>query len=418
MNKELYIARKIVPTVKDNQNISRPVIRFSITAIALGVMIMILSIAIVHGFKRNIKEKVFGFGSHILISNFDSNTSYETVPINKQQYFTESLEKIDNVMHIQVFAIKAGIVKTEEHVQGVILKGVDGNYNWDFFSKHLISGKLPDYSGKEKSNDIIISNKLAGQLNLSLGNELVTSFIPQNNNENIRYRKFTISGIYETNLEEFDSRFILCDLHHIQKLNNWNDSLVSGFEVLINDYDKLNETAGLVWDEVGYGFLSDGSKLKVETIEEKHPQIFDWLSLLDMNVIVILTLIIVVAGLNMVSGLLVIILEKTNMIGIMKAIGAENLSIQKIFMYVGGMLVGRGLLWGNVLGISLCVLQYFTQIVPLNEQTYFISFVPVYIDVVDIILINIGCLVASMGMLIFPSMIISSIEPAKALRFD
>ncbi|MBK8805133.1 MAG: ABC transporter permease [Bacteroidales bacterium] len=418
MNTELFIARKIVPSSRKNKSLSGPVITFSIFAISLGIMIMILSLAIVHGFKKNIKEKIFGFGAHIQIVNFDSNTSLETIPINTDSSLVERIKNAEGVDHIQTYSIKPGIVKTNDKVQGVVLKGVDSLYRWNFFEKHLLEGSIPNYSDSANQNKILLSKSLANLLELKCNDQLIISFIPQKSSESIRYRKFQISGIYETNLEDFDKLFIFCNRLHINKLNTWTDDMISGYEVLIKDNNKLESTAQAVWEEVGYGFLKDGSKLKVETIEENNPQIFDWLSLLDMNVIVLLTIIIVVSGLNMVSGLLVIILEKTNMIGIMKAIGAKDISIRKVFLYVGILLIGKGLLYGNILGITLCLIQHYTQIIPLDAQSYFMSYVPIDLRISDILLLNIGSLLATFIMLLLPSLIISKIEPVKALKFN
>lgn len=416
LNVELFIARKLVNDPNSRSDISKPIISISIAGIALGVAAMIISIAIVTGFKSTIKDKVFGFGSHINIVNFDSNSSYETVPINRNQQFIPTLEQIDGIKHIQVYATKAGIIKAESSIQGVVVKGVDTDFDWEFFSNNLTEGQLPQIEPTKKTNDVLISKKIADALELHVGGRFITTFI-SNNSKNPRYRKFTVSGIYETNLEDFDKIMILGDIKHIQKLNNWDSTQVSGFEISINDYDRLAEMHEAVWDEVGYGFLNDGSKLKTQSIESLYPQIFDWLSLLDMNVWVILILMTLVAGMNMISGLLVIILEKTNMIGILKAIGAKNLSVRKVFLYHGAFLVGRGLIYGNLLGIGLCAIQFYFEIFPLDAEMYFIHTVPINLNLGHILLVNAGSLIVTTAMLILPSFVITSVSPSEAIKF-
>jgi len=417
LNIELFIAKKLATDPNSRSAISKPIINFSIAGITLGVAAMIISVAIVTGFKSTIKDKVFGFGSHINIVNFDSNSSYETVPIDKNQHFLSDLSNIDEIKNIHVFATKAGIIKSGSSLQGVVIKGVGHDYDWQFLEQNLISGKLPSIQDSTKTNDVLISSYIANALALSTGDSFVTSFISNSEQKNIRYRKFKISGIYETNLEDFDRIMVFADIKHIQKLNNWTEEQISGFEIVLENYSDLPKIFEKVWDMVGYGFLKDGSKLKAQSIETLYPHIFDWLSLLDMNVWVILVLMTLVAGMNMVSGLLVIILEKTNMIGILKALGAKNLSVRKVFLYHGAFLIGKGLLLGNILGISLIAVQYFFKIFPLDASMYFIHYVPVNLSFLNLFLINVGSLIATTAMLVLPSVVTTSISPVKAIRF-
>lgn len=417
MNVELYIARKLARDPNSRSAISKPIITFSIAGIALGVAAMIVSVAIVTGFKSTIKDKVFGFGSHINIVNFDSNSSYETVPIEREQSFLPTLQSMEGIKHIQVYATKAGIIRAGQSIQGVVVKGIGADFDWLFFRQHLVEGSLPQMSDTGRTDEVVISRSIANAMELKVGGSFVTSFVSSEDAKNIRYRKFRVAGIYQTNLEDFDKVMVLADIKHIQKLNDWTPDQVSGFEITLTDYNQLQKMYASIWDEVGYGFLNDGSKLKIQTIETLYPQIFDWLSLLDMNVWVILVLMTLVAGMNMISGLLIIILEKTNMIGILKAIGARDASVRKIFLYHGGFLIGKGLLYGNIIGISLCALQYFTGIFPLDASMYFVDTVPINLSIWHVLLINIGSLLVTLAMLILPSYVITCISPVRAIQF-
>ena len=379
---------------------------------------MIISVAIVTGFKSTIRNKVIGFGAHLQIVNYEINSSYEMSPIQKNLDCVPRIKKIEGIKHIQAFAIKSGIIKTKDKVQGVVIKGVGSDFDWSFFKENLVEGSTFTVNDDSATSKVLISQYFANLLNLKVGQHFTTSFIPKSTTESIRYRVFTVSGIYCTNLEEFDKKMILADISHVQKLNNWDKNHIGGYEISINDFDQLLPLSDKVQDEVGYGFLPDGSKLKLQSITELNPQIFDWLSLIDMNVWVILILMILVAGMNMISGLLVIILEKTNMIGILKSLGARNVSIRKIFLYNAVFIVGWGMFWGNLLGIGICVLQYYLKIIPLDAQSYFISYVPINLHVTHLLFLNVGTIIATVLMLLLPSYIITGINPATAIKFE
>jgi len=394
--------------------ISRPIVTIAVAGIALGLAVMIISVAVVAGFKAEIRNKVFGFGSHIQIINYDENYSYETTPIKKEQDFLPAIRKIKGVTHVQIYATKPGIIKTKENIQGVILKGLGPDFDWSFFDTYMVSGKhfvLPD-SGK--SNEVVISKKLASLLNLKTGDYLPMYFI-QNPP---RMRKFKISGIYQTYLEEFDKMFVMADIRHIQKLNDWDENMVSGFEVTIDDFDNLNNVADEVFNEAGTIIQPDGSKFRVQTIVEKYPYIFDWIGLFNTNLWVILVLMVLVAGFNMVSGLLIMILERTNMIGILKAMGAKDASIRRIFLYNGAFLISRGLFWGNILGIGLCLIQYHYRVFTLDQASYYVDYVPVSINVFQILLLNISAMFVTLLMLFLPSFVVTRITPIKAIKFN
>ena len=367
---------------------------------------MIASVAVLTGFQIELREKISGFGAHIQITGFGSSNSYESSPINMNQPFYPSLEKEDGIRHIQVFATKAGIISTETDKQGALLKGVGSDYDWDFFRDKIVEGNVLSLNDTTKSNEVLLSQKIASKLNLHTGDAFTMHFIQ----ELPRVRKFTVAGIYATGLEEFDNLYVFGDIGHIRKLNNWSDTQVGGFEVLVNDFNKLDEMGKKVYNVVGYD-------LNTRTIKEIYPQIFSWLKLLDMNTGIILVLMIVVAGINMISALLIIMLERTNMIGMLKSMGTPNASLRKIFLYTAAILIGRGMLWGNIIGIGLALVQKYSKIIGLNEETYYISYAPVHLSATDIFLLNAGTFIACTLMMLLPTMILSGITPVKSLRF-
>lgn len=408
MNTELFIAKHILS--RNKENFSRPIVKIAITSIALGLAVMIIAVAIVTGFQSEIKEKVIGFGSHIQITSFDYNKSFENSPVSIDQSFYPDIEKVKGVNHIQVFAHKAGIIKTKDEIQGVVLKGVGADYDWSFFSDKVIEGNNFIVNDSLKTDEILISRSLSKLLKLNCDDYLRMYFVSGSSSQP-RGRKFHIKGIYRTELEEFDKLYVLCDIKHIQKLNRWTDEQIGGFEILLDDFAEIDKFSKLVYNEIGYDLDS-------KTIKETNPQIFDWLSLQDMNVVIILILMVLVAGITMISTLLILILERTNMIGILKALGLKNFNIRKIFLYNASYIIGLGLLFGNIAGIGLCLLQYHFQLITLNQESYYVSFVPVNLSLLNILLINIGTFIICLLMLVIPSMIITRISPVKAIRFS
>lgn len=368
---------------------------------------MITSIAIVTGFQSEIRDKVIGFGSHIQITNFDSNSSFESSPLNKNQEFYSFLKNTDGIKQIQVYATKAGIIKTDADIEGILLKGIGSDFDWSFFRNKIIDGNELNITDRNKNNGILISKQTAAKLKIKKYDDLLIYFIQ----EPPRVRKFTVQGIYETGLEEFDSRFAIVDIAHIQKLNNWSDNMVGGFEVLINDFNRLDELGEFIYSNIGYSLQS-------KTIKELYPQIFDWLSLQDINVQVILTLMLLVAIINMTTALLIMILERTNMIGILKALGAANWNIRKIFLYNSIYIIGLGLLLGNLFGISSCMIQKYFGVITLPQESYYVSVVPVNLQILHIALLNIIVLVICASVMILPSYLITKIQIIKAIRFD
>ncbi|MBI5219299.1 MAG: ABC transporter permease [Bacteroidia bacterium] len=416
MNTEFFIARRLIYAKESQNNISKPIVTIAIVGIALGLIVMIVSVAIVTGFKSEIRGKIIGFGSHLQITNYDTNISYETQPISRNQPFLPELRKTEGVKKVQCFAIKAGIIKTKNEIEGVVLKGIGSDYDWSFFKKHIIQGNTFNINDSVKTDKVLISKSQASRLKLKLGDNLSMFFVQDSPEP--RMRKFKIAGIYETSLEEFDKLYVLADIAHVQKLNNWTKDQVSGFEVLVNDFDRIGDMKYIVSDVIGYQIKEGSDVLKVVSVKEKFPQLFDWLELQDINVWVILGLMVIVAGFNMVSGLLILILERTNMIGVLKSLGSGNISIRKIFLYQAGMLISKGLLWGNIIGIALCLIQYYFGVIKLDAAAYYVSKVPISLNIIHIILLNTGTLLITVAMLVLPSYIVTKISPVKAIQFN
>ncbi len=414
VNNELFIARRIISGNKNRKHFSSTITGIVIFGISLSIAVIVASLAIVTGFKKEIRNKVIGFGSDIQVINYDSNLSYQTRPIPLNDTITGMFRDLRGVMHVQPFAIKAGIVKTATDIQGLVLKGINKDFDWSFFQKSLVDGNSFKVNDSTLSNNIVISSWVARKLKMKTGDSFQMWFV----DERPRFRKFTISGIYETSLAEFDQTFAIVDMKHIQSLNNWEEDQVSGLELEINRFSDLSD---LTWDARSIAasfFFDDGSRLKVQSIVERYPQIFDWLKLQDLNVIIIIALMLIVAGFNMVSGLLILILDRTYMIGVLKALGSPNLSIRRIFMYQSSYLIFKGLLWGNAIGVGLCLLQKKYSIISLNPENYYLTTVPINLSFMYLFLINASAMLVIMLFLIVPSMLVSRISPAKTIQFN
>lgn len=414
MNLELFIARKIHFSKQGERQATPPAIRIAMIGIALGLAVMILSVAIVIGFKKEVRNKVIGFGSHIQITNFDNNSSYQTMPIAVSDSFLVALKERSGIRHVETFATKPGILKTETDFQGIVLKGVDRQYDWSFFQKNLKEGEVFQLDSAKRSSDVIISRYLSDLVGLKVGDSFLTYFVE----EDVRARKFHITGIYETGFADYDKLFVIADIRQVKRLNGWSDDQVSGVELLVDDYGQVDSLAENLYFELMDKQDREGNTYYVRSIKELNLMIFSWLEVLDINVVVILVLMLAVAGFTMISGLLIIILERTNMIGILKALGENNRSIRKIFLYVSFFLIGKGMLWGNVIGISLCLLQSYTHLIKLDSSIYYLDAVPVDLNVVSLALLNIGTLLVSMLMMLGPSYLITRISPAKSIRFE
>ena len=414
MNLPYFIANRLIKGRREGTSFSRPINVIAIVGIAMGLAVMILAVAILTGFKQQIREKVVGFGSHIQILNFDTNISFETTPISDTQKFIPKIKQIPGISHIEVFGIKAGIIRTDEDIQGVVLKGIGSDFDWNYFKSNMVDGTVFTVTDTGRTDKVIISKKIADMLRLKTGDSFNMLFIQ----DPPRMRKFTISGIYETSLEEFDKMYVFCDIAHIKKLNGWRNDQVSGFEIFINDFDKLDQMTDEVRDAIGYKITEEDTKFKVTNIRFRFPQIFDWLNFQDVNVIIIILLMLIVAGFNMISGLLILILEKTNMIGVLKSLGAEDLTIRRVFLYQAAYLIGKGLFWGNLIGIGLAFLQMKTGIITLDPTSYYIKTVPINLELIHILLLNAGTMAAIILMLLVPSQLITRITPVKAIKYD
>ena len=407
MNTSLFIAKRLFTAKENNNNYTRPIIRIAILAIALSMTVMLLSIAIVTGFKQQIRDKVIGFGSHIQITAYTDNQSYETEPISILQDFYPDITNDEGIKHIQVYATKAGIVKTKDEIHGVVLKGISDDYDWQFFKENMVSGDIFNIDDSLISEQILISESISKTLRLNVDDNFVIYFV-QNPP---MVRKFTISGIYSTELEEFDKLYILGDIKHIQKLNNWDKTEIGGFEITINNFEDLDKQTEIIYKKIGYDLFA-------QNIKEKNPQIFDWLNLQNLNVNVIIILMLIVGGINMITALLILILEQTKLIGILKALGATNWSVRKVFLYNALYLIGKGLFWGNLIGLGIAFLQKYFKLLSLDESTYYMSKVPINLDFFSIISLNFGTLVVCYLILIIPSIIITKITPIKAIKFE
>ena len=414
MNLELFIAKKIHFSKEGDKQVTPPAVRIAMIGIALGLTVMILSVAIVFGFKKEVRNKVIGFGSHIQITNLDSNISYETSPIAVNDTLLADLSKTAGISHVERFATKPGLLKTDSAFQGIVLKGIGEEYDWTFFRKNLRAGKVFTVTPDKRGTDVIISKYLADRLHLKVGDGFLTYFVQ----ENVRARKFTISGIYETGFLDYDKLFVLTDIKQVQRLSNWEDDQVSGLELQVNDYANLDSISEQLYFTYSEKLDRNGNTYYVRSIKDLNPMIFNWLDVLDINVVIILVLMMAVAGFTMISGLLIIILERTNMIGILKALGHDNQGIRKIFLYISFFLIGKGMVWGNVIGIGLCLIQAKFQPISLDPSIYYLDAVPVDLNILTWVLINIGTLAAAMLMMLGPSYLITKIDPAKSIRFE
>ncbi|MBR1596520.1 MAG: ABC transporter permease [Phocaeicola sp.] len=415
MNWKLFIARRIYKKNEGGREVSKPAVRIAMLGIAIGLAIMIVSIAVVIGFKHQVRDKVVGIGSDIVISNFEAQNTYETSPIVANDSLFAQLQTLEGVRHLQRYSTKPGMIMTDTDFEGMVLKGISTEYDLSFIKRHLIEGEIPLFTDTVASQQVLISQTNALKLKLKVGDKIYTYFV---DDDHIRARRLTIAGIYQTNFTTYDDLFLISDLYTVNRLNNWKADQVSGVEIQVKDYDKLEDVRELVHEKVDVQTDKYGGIYFTQSIEDLHPEIFAWLGLLDMNVWVILILMIGVAGFTMISGLLIIILERTNMIGVLKALGANNWSIRNIFLNFSMFLIGRGMLIGNVIGLLLCFLQYQFHIIKLDPSTYYVSYVPIEMNWGIFILLNICTFIVSVLMLIGPSYLIAHIHPAKSIRFE
>ena len=407
---EYFIAKRLITAKDHKSSISAPIIKIAIIAIALGMIMMIVSVATGIGLQQKIRQKVSAFNGHIIISSYNDNQSdVSTKPISIYQKFYPKFNDVDGINHVQAVAGKGGIIRTETAFEGVIFKGIGKDYKSDNLQEYLVQGKLPNLKAN-LNEEVIISEYLANRLGLKLNDNFVTYFMKEDN-DGYNLRNFKIVGIYNSGFQEFDANYVIGDIRHIQRINKWKPHEVGSFEVFIDDFDQIDLKGQQVYEETS-------STLDSKTIKEKFYYIFEWLKLFDFNILVILIVMIAVSTINMVVALLVLILERTQMIGILKSLGANNWNIRKIFIYNSFYLITKGLFWGNLIGISLLLLQKYFGIIKLNPESYYVNEAPVDINLFYILLLNIGTVAICLLVLLIPSYIITKISPSKAIRFD
>ena len=415
MNLPFFLARRIYTNNSDKTRVDRPAIRIAIAGVAIGLAVMLVSVSVVFGFKHTIRDKVVGFGSHIQVANFMALQTAEQYPIQMGDSMLSVLKRIPGVSHVQRYAIKQGILKTETDFLGVAFKGIASENDISFIRENLVEGIIPKFSDTQATQQILISKTIANQLNLHQGSKVFAYFI---DTSGVRTRRFTVAGIYQTNLSQYDRVICFIDFYTAVKLNGWEPDQAGGAELSVSNFDKLAETEAHVIDRVNRTIDSYGETYSSQTIKEANPQIFSWLDLLDLNVWIILGLMLAVAAVTMISGLLIIILERTTMIGILKALGARNRTIRHTFLWFAVFTIGKGMLIGNLAGIALIAFQHFTGAVKLDPVTYYVSTVPVEFNLPIFFLLNVATLFISVFVLIAPSYLVSKIDPAKSMRYE
>lgn len=414
MNFARFIALRIYRADEPGEQVSRPAVLIAMIGIAIGLAVMIISVAVIAGFKSEIRDKIVGFGSHIQISNIDATGSYETRPVIVDDSMRIALAGYAGVKHVQRYSTKPGMIKTADAFQGMVLKGVGPEYDRNFFLRHLVEGEFPQFSDSTSSNRVVISKSFADKLKLKVGDKIDTYYIQ----DDVRARRLEIVGIYQTNFSEYDNLFLLTDLYIVNRLNKWKPNQVSGVELEIRNYDKLEETTYEIAADTDEHSDCHGAKYCVRNVEQLNPQIFAWLNILDVNIWVILVLMVGVAGFTMISGLLIIIIERTSMIGVLKSLGTDNLTIRKVFLWFAVFLIGKGMLIGNGIGLAFYFIQRWFSLFKLDPETYYMATVPVSFNVWLFLLLNAGTLSASILMLIGPSYLITRISPATSIRYE
>jgi len=409
---EWFIARRISGK-SYNKGVSSTVVKIAVAAVALSVAVMIVSMSVIIGFKNEIMDKVVGFGSCVNIVNRETGGNYETMPISSEQDFFPSIENEQGINHIQRYVMKPAILKSGADILGVIIKGVGSEYDFKFFEDNMLEGCAPKIIAGQKTDSMLISKRMADLLNLKLGDKVVAYFVQ----DPPRMRKYTVSGIYQTGLEDYDKLFCFTDMTDIQKINGWNENQISGFEVMIDDFSKLEDMSSLVREYAGYQISEDGAMLRVTNVKDNNRQLFDWITLTEMNVYVILAIMFFVAFVNMSTAMLIIIFERAAMIGIMKAVGSSNWLIRKIFIIQSVHITSRGVVIGNIVAAVLILLEQYFHLVGLDPASYYVDHVPAEFQLWYFIAIDLGTLLVMSIMLVLPSMAISKMEPAKVVNF-
>lgn len=415
MNLPLFIARRIYSANDARQKVGRPAMRIATAGVAIGLAVMLVSVSVVFGFKHTIRDKVVGFGSHITVANFMSLHGRDTRPICIDDSMMAVLRSIDGVKHVQRYAVKQGILKTDSDFLGVAFKGIAEEYDTTFIHDNLVNGSIPMFSDSIGHNKILVSKIMADRLRLKTGDKVFAYFI---DNNGVRARRFTVSGVYQTNLSKFDEAICFTDLYTTVRLNGWETGQTGGAELTVNNFDDINAVEENLVKKVNRTIDRYGETYSSETVQDSNPQIFTWLDLLDLNVLIILALMLCVAGFTMISGLLIIILERTAMIGVLKALGTRNGTVRKTFLWFAVFIIGKGMLIGNIVGLGLIALQKLTGVVKLDAATYYVDTVPVELNVPAILLLNAATLIVSVFVLIAPSFLASKVRPAKSMRYE
>ena len=413
MNLEFFIAKRLIKGKEHKISISAPIIKIAIAAIALGIIMMLIAIATGVGLKHKIREKVAAFNGHIQIYNYDNNVSdVSVVPVSVNQEFYPEFTSVDGIAHIQAVASKAGIIRTENTFEGIIAKGVGKDYNWEVFSEYLQEGRLPDFKG-ELNTEVLMSSLMARRLQLKTGDEFFTFFLKDEDpSKTPNQRKFKIAGIYDSGFEEFDAKYVFTDIRHIQRVNKWQEDQVGNFEIFLYNFEDIDIKTKEIYGKTL-------SNLDTQNIKNKYFKIFEWIGLFDFNIALIIGIMIIVGGINMITALLVLILERTQMIGILKALGSANWSIRKVFIYNAAYLITIGLLWGNLFGLGFIWFQETYRVFKFpNPKEYYIDYIPVHIDLPTVLILNLGVLILCLLMLLIPSYIITKITPVKAIKFE
>ncbi|KAB7531537.1 FtsX-like permease family protein [Flagellimonas olearia] len=413
MNLELFITKRLITGKEDKISISAPIIKIAIAAIAIGVVMMLIALATGVGLKRKIREKVAAFNGHIQISNYDNNISEVSLsPIPLQQDFYPEFKNVEGVRHVQAVATKGGIIRTEDTFEGMLAKGVGKDYDWSVFAEYIVDGRLPNFTEK-LNEEALVSRTMANRLQLKVGDSFFSFFLKDGDaNQVPNNRKFKVVGIYDSGFEEFDATYVFVDIRHIQRMNKWDEDQVGNFEVFLDDFDQLEEKSNEIYGKTV-------SNLDTQNIKSKYYRIFEWIGLFDFNIALIIGIMVIVGGINMITALLVLILERTQMIGILKALGTANWSIRKVFLYNAAYLITIGLLWGNVIGLGVLFLQNKYRMFKFpNPEEYYIDYIPVYLDAPMVLLLNLGVMALCLLMLLVPSYIITKITPVKAIKFE
>lgn len=415
MNFPLYIAKRIYKGTGDNRKVSKPALYIATAGVAIGLAVMIVSVSVIFGFKHTIRDKVIGLGSHITVASYPALHGGEQTPVELTDSIIGVLKKMPGERHMQRYALTQGILKTDSDFMGVVFKGIAADYDTTFIHSAMKAGLIPKFSDSKGGNKILISQSIADKLKLKAGDRLFSYFI---NGNDVRVRRFTVVGIYQTNMSKFDETLCYCDLYTAVKLNGWQPGQVSGVEMMVDDYGRLDYSEDYLVKNINRIEDRFGEMFSSETVQEMYPQVFSWLDLLDLNVWIILALMTCVAGITIVSGLLIIILERTQMIGILKSLGCRNNCVRHIFIWFASFLIGRGLLIGDAVGLGIVLLQQFTKVVKLDASVYYVDYVPVEINMPAILLINIVTLLVCLLVFVGPSFLVSHITPAKSMKYE